>query len=394
MQKLYQAAVIGGGSAGIATLGTLFDNNVKPIFWIDPAFQGGRISRYHEVPSNTKVRFFIDYCTKSNTLNSFCRTCDLGDPIEKMKTMDPEITCKLTHVYDELMKLTNHFHHMDKNLLTSKYGNATKLVQNVKKDGWTLHFEPTKGKETGETSINTEKVFLAHGSREISLDYHRRYAGPKGMKMVDLITGLTPSQLAKEVSPDDTVCVIGGSHSAVLVLKNLYELPADRRPRVIKNIYREPYKHAVYLKDWIRYDNTGLKGEASDFAKEILESGKADFIQRIEVNGPTEAATLAKELRDVNKIIYGIGFQKNPIPEIILADGTKAKDVIHNPTTGALIILDKDGHKIENQGLFGYGIAFPEQVTDREGNVEWSVGLIKFMNYLQRVMPKNIYPKL
>ncbi len=38
-------------------------------------------------------------------------------------------------------------------------------------------------------------------------------------------------------------------------------------------------------------------------------------------------------------------------------------------------------------GLFGVGIAFPEETTDRFGNVEFSVGLWKFMTYLERVVP-------
>jgi len=38
-------------------------------------------------------------------------------------------------------------------------------------------------------------------------------------------------------------------------------------------------------------------------------------------------------------------------------------------------------------GLYGAGIAFPEKVLDPEKNVEYAVGLFKFMKYLQRVVP-------
>lgn len=47
----YGAIVVGGGPAGLATVGTLLDEDVKPILWIDDKFQGGRLNaKYREVP--------------------------------------------------------------------------------------------------------------------------------------------------------------------------------------------------------------------------------------------------------------------------------------------------------------------------------------------------------
>ncbi|MBH1945667.1 hypothetical protein I5L01_15745 [Erythrobacter sp. YJ-T3-07] len=42
----------------------------------------------------------------------------------------------------------------------------------------------------------------------------------------------------------------------------------------------------------------------------------------------------------------------------------------------------------ELPGLFGAGIAFPERVIDKEGNVEHAVGFFKFMKFLKRVVPE------
>lgn len=59
------------------------------------------------------------------------------------------------------------------------------------------------------------------------------------------------------VSREDTVCVIGSSHSAVLVLMNLLEM--HNGPKVV-NLYRSPMKYAKFLSDGtIILDNTGLK---------------------------------------------------------------------------------------------------------------------------------------
>jgi len=47
----YQAVVLGAGAAGIAVVGNLLEQNVKPILWLDDKFQGGRLNeKYREVP--------------------------------------------------------------------------------------------------------------------------------------------------------------------------------------------------------------------------------------------------------------------------------------------------------------------------------------------------------
>jgi len=39
------------------------------------------------------------------------------------------------------------------------------------------------------------------------------------------------------------------------------------------------------------------------------------------------------------------------------------------------------------EGLFGLRIAFPQRTEDRFGNVEYNVGLWKFMGYLEKILP-------
>lgn len=48
----YGAIVVGAGPAGLAVVGRLLDEGVKPIAWVDEKFEGGRLNaRYREVPS-------------------------------------------------------------------------------------------------------------------------------------------------------------------------------------------------------------------------------------------------------------------------------------------------------------------------------------------------------
>jgi hypothetical protein len=67
-------------------------------------------------------------------------------------------------------------------------------------------------------------------------------------------------------------------------LKNLAEFGAHR----IKHFYREPLKYAVEQPDgWILYDNTGLKGEAADWARAHLDESevlKTEYLLKMELN--------------------------------------------------------------------------------------------------------------
>lgn len=63
-------------------------------------------------------------------------------------------------------------------------------------------------------------------------------------------------------------------------------------------------------------------------------------------------------------MVHAIGFTPHTIP----INGHQSAQ--YDPLKGNML-----GHK----GLYGCGIAFPEQVTDPVGNVEFAVGLFKFM---------------
>jgi hypothetical protein len=207
---------------------------------------------------------------------------------------------------------------------------------------------------------------------------------------IDLDPALNPPLLSK-IIPNDTnitIGVIGASHSAILVLRNLYNLASDTHPHLrIKWFTRHPLRYAEERDGWIFRDNTGLKGDVAAWAKENLEENKlpssdvSRYLEKVPTTREKEQAVYHQHLPQCTHVIQAIGFHQNEVP-VLERDGT-ALEVKYTNTTGGF--EDKDGKKVK--GLYAAGIAWPERVVDPEGNVEYAVGLWKFMSYLKRVVP-------
>ena len=182
---------------------------------------------------------------------------------------------------------------------------------------------------------------------------------------------------------------------AILILRNLHKL-VDRDYSNLRVTWftRNPkLTYAVPMGDWIRYDNTGLKGLAADYAREqldadVLETSAAGrFIRRVDLAGlPYRQLTAIVDTIHNTKIshmVQAIGFERyeigQPDPEDL---------PVPNPVTGALEFTPGDASKTAPYGQYGAGIAYPERVEYPDGSVEYAVGFWKFMNFLQRVVPQ------
>src|SRR5690606_32913046 len=139
-------------------------------------------------------------------------------------------------------------------------------------------------------------------------------AGAVAPRVIDLDDALAPDRLAGLVAGlAGDVAVVGSSHSAVLVLKNLAEGPlaaGTAGGRRIKNFARAPFKYAEYLDETtIRYDNTGLKGAAAAWARRCVDDGAPEPIanlDRIRLAPGDEAATYRRELPSCGAIVYAV----------------------------------------------------------------------------------------
>ncbi|XP_024530561.1 uncharacterized protein LOC9645524 isoform X2 [Selaginella moellendorffii] len=398
LRASYRSVVVGAGPAGLAAIANLLDAGIHPILWVDPAFAAGRLARYQRVPSNTKVQLFVDFAMASPTLARLAATMS-PPPLGEFESMDPQGTCLLKHTARMVSQLTRGIqqHLADK---VDCYQGWVTRVHGSSKPSWSVALG-VEAQDQEATVVDTDSVIFATGSHPIpshsSWAPHKLYARPEHAKMVEelsLETALDPGALQSGVTPSDVVAVVGGSHSGVLCLKNLAELP--NRPRKILHYYRQELKYAVYMDGWILYDNTGLKGDAAVWAQQVLEPGLVPRLDSHHLESPESEAEIYKAtMPEVTKIIYAIGFQRNKLPEMVLEEfhGGGSKDhgerVKHSPQSGKLVLGDKP-----IPGLWGYGIAFPEETVDPLGNKEWAVGLWKFMRYMKKVIPENVAPEI
>lgn len=146
---------------------------------------------------------------------------------------------------------------------------------------------------------------------------------------------------------------------------------------------------------WILYDNTGLKGQAAQFAREQLEvsclptSQAGQFIEKIDTSNGQESLAYQTHLPQCTHIVSAIGYERNPLPKF-----TRNGQAIYGTDRHQRLEWDSSfgGFLDEQQnvvpGLHGAGIAFPEKVVDPMGNVEHAVGFFKFMKFLRRVTPQ------
>lgn len=335
----YSWAVIGAGPAGIAAVGRLLDHGIPgpEITWIDPEFGAGDLgAKWRAVPSNTQVGLFLDYLNASASFG-------FGQaPRFELSTIDPEQTCPLRVVADPLVWVSR------------QLCDQVTPVRTTAKELWLADRHWTVHTDHGE--IAAKNVILAVGSVPKKLSY-------PGLEEIPIETALDPAKLERVALDGARVAVFGSSHSAMIALPNLLSTPVQR----VTNFYRSPLKYAVYLQDWILFDDTGLKGQAARWARENIDGTYPQRLDRCLVTGPE----FGERLQQCSHVVYTVGFERRRLPL--------------TPQWGPLNYDASNG--ILAPGLFGIGIAFPEYRTNPLGSGEYRVGLYKFMQLLDDALP-------
>lgn len=334
----YAWTVIGAGPAGIAAVGRLLDHGISAdeIAWIDPAFAAGDVGqKWRSVSSNTIAGTFLSF------LNGSAAFGFSSAPPTPLAEVDPEETCALALVADPLVWVTQRLRERVCTLETT----ATTL--SLQQRQWRIE---TRGPE-----LASHNVVLAVGAAPKRLDY------PIDEIPVEVV--LDPEKLAGEPLEGATVGVFGSSHSSMIALPHLLRHPVER----VINFYRSPLKYAIYLDDWILFDDTGLKGRAAEWARANIDGVWPERLDRCRVSSPD----FDEKLAACDRVVYTVGFERRALPE--------------TPQWGALQYNRMNG--ILAPGLFGLGIAFPEYAEDPYGYGQYRVGLKKFMDYLDSVLP-------
>jgi hypothetical protein len=412
--EFYEAVVVGGGPAGITVVGNLLEQKVEPILWVDNEFNGGRINRcYREVPSNTKVALFIDYATAlapfrkivSNTPSRSrweepsesdgVAVSGKPDKLQTLRSLDPVKGCQLSHAADMLLMLTEGLRKTAG--VFAKKVKVTGATLDEATQKWTVNFTSTTPSATDSTPIVTNRLIMCTGS---SPNNSPLPVDIPSLHNLDLDCALSPSLLSTALSPmgPTTIAVVGASHSAILVLMNLYELARTTKPDLrIKWFTRHPLRYAEQRDGWILRDNTGLKGAAAEWARNNLEpdtlpnSDVSKHLTKVAYEAGTEKETYARHLQGVDFYVQAIGYSRDPIPALKTGEG-RAIEPVFDHENGHFAYSagggngNSEGKLQKLPGLFGAGIAWPARVVDPEGNVEYAVGFFKFMKHIKKVV--------
>ena len=336
--------VVGAGPAGIATIGVLIDLGIAPdkIAWLDPEFNVGRMGAYyHNVPGNSKVGEFVYFVNACNIFKE-CSSPEL-DALRAVHNLTKFEN--LSTIIQPLKCITDF-------LLTKIRGiHSTLVTLNFSDDVW-------HAGTADNQVIHARHVILATGSRPRTLDYEQQ-------KVIPLDIALDPDNLALLLTSHDIVGVVGGAHSAILMLKFLSTMHIKH----VFNFYRTPLIYAINMGTWTLYSDVGIKGTVAEWARNVLEKNPPENLTRIK----SDDELLQRVLPICSRVIYAIGYERNPLPAI----------------NGNEPIMEYDTHSgVIAPRLFGIGIAFPEERITPINTTQLCIGFDCFMQYAQKQVPE------
>jgi len=336
--------IVGAGPAGIAVVGLLLDLGVNgsTITWVDPEFNIGRLGKYYyHVPGNAKALDYITFINQCHTFKEYS-----SPALESLRMHDPNEFCTLAVIIDPLQDLTHYL----RGKVIARKNRLTELSFENKE--WQVALN-------NNMQFSSHNVVLATGSHPQTLNYPCN-------EEIPLDLALDKPTLTKLVESDDTIALVGGSHSAIFLLKCLYELGVQR----IINFFRHPITYHFDMGEGNQTNPDGLRGTVAQWAYNVLQKKQPSNIMRMK-NTPTSRNSW---LPICDKIIYAIGYERNEIP---LFSDDDNQSIEYDSTTGVI-----------SPRLFGIGIAFPEQVIDEMNKPRNLIGLLDFMSYAQSIIPE------
>jgi hypothetical protein len=309
-----------------------------------------------------------------------------------MRALPQDKYCELSYAADMLMTLTDGVKKFPGVVMQRGWVTDATLDEGASPPRrWTVRLN----RDTYPKTVQTQRLVLCQGASPI--DNPLPVPIPN-IQPLDLDTALSPSRLSQffeNIGPA-TVAVIGASHSAILVLMNLYSLASQSKPDLrVRWFSRHPLRYAVQMDGWILRDTTGLKGEAAKWASENLEphsfehSDVSNYFERIQYDKGDEEGTFEERLPGCNFYVQAIGYKTDPTPTLTTKAGKEIEPYFHHERGSFHYVKESDcgtiGDLAQVPGLFGCGVAYPERIKDPHGNVELAVGFLKFMKFVKKV---------
>ena len=372
-------AIVGGGPAGVlAAAAAASSNAISKIFWFDDSnFKAGQLRHFPHIPSNTKLDhldsnlcFFSDppLGPLANRYESVSQSIDQirlnaipfsDDDIDPCVFRGFPRMSDMTQFFVAVSKVIGALPHVDRVFDTVD----TMHLVNQTERKWQIH---TAGKNR---SFHADFCVLCPGSSKAKrLESLQKYLNEavEGAHVPQLISaeiGLDKMLLLEYIKQYDympKVALVGNSHTALLVLKNLVELNLQEggccRPSLFR---RREERYAKWLGTSYQYNSTGLKGVAASFA--MSEIGQA-FL-----NGPGCFSMDEFHPGEFDVVIPCIGFEPSPLPSISM--NTEGNGLVHlngrleyDSEWGMLALPGDKSNK--DLGLYEIGASRPEYYTD------------------------------
>mmetsp|Transcript_8792 Transcript_8792/g.7859 ORF Transcript_8792/g.7859 Transcript_8792/m.7859 type:complete len:412 (-) Transcript_8792:14-1249(-) len=371
--------VIGGGPCGIASVGRLVDLGYH-VNWIDSSFTTGRLGKYYRnIPANTPINDLI-YALKLCKSFQFEKHQDIRKskgiktisdglidksivhlPIDSNESIDNlgSYCMDLKYFCEALDDITNV---LLENILVQSYrGIVTRIDQS---NDWNIKITSNNNEEI---NLSTDAVILTCGSIPInSIANNISDIVNKKVEIHSLDNVVDSNKVSSYInnnnkSLNEVWCVVGSSHSAMLILKNLI----DNNINNIVNIYKSPFRYQHYKEDEVVYPGIGLKGPVGEWTKNKFIH--LNNINRIKYDENVSWDEYIEKY-NIDHLIFAIGFQTNTLSNqsnyIINLDEPFFPIIsINNQIVeyNKLNQYDILTGEINNYGsLFGGGIAYPQ----------------------------------
>ena len=369
-------------------------SNGISVAWVDDDFNGGALSKYRDVPANTKVDILAGMGTADFLPDGLPRGAMAV--LEQMASAahplhldhDPASIgwTGLDQCHDFFMELTNSLLAHDDCVGVLGRVDALSSDTSDGSGGWRARvIDRRRGGAVFD--LEAPAVVMATGALAVPTPPSLQpsgWAGPPARppRVLPVESALQLPALRDLVQPHESVGVIGGGHTGMVVTMHLAESLRTRRTSLF---VRRPIRLAEWdaaQSSYVHWAFRGLKGRSARFA---LDHG---LVGAAPPNGPVGDGSIALELHDSRKlhtcqataaaldaVVYCLGFGAPPLPSVRQGAATISISGHECPGGG---LLDADGQPIA--GLYGCGLGF----SDSEYTSGAAYAEAGFMPFAQR----------